>query len=713
MINEVYKRAITREVLLKMLEEGIIPSREELLRIVDRRIGDLNLNQSEFAQRPHRIDWKEEASASKFNRLSRSVVGDLLVLYQSYLESEQRFSEATERALLEMNRLSRKSKSLNERVNRLLLTTEKTGGLLNVVGDSFSDASNIDQTRTTAHLDLDNQTVHGQYFRSDELNPLDTVDMSRLTEDHITVTLLDPSSRLAPGTRDSSTLDMFTSEEQPWMFTASHPGPNSVGIEVRVDFTEAAKPLELITAYKIGIAPYTTNNSLLVLCQHSVDGVTWEDLPVEEPLRRIAAPTIYMVDSLEFRYLRFVLTSDTHSRLDQNGRALHDFGIRRLYVHDVSNTFVESSELISTQYTVLNENGNRKKFTKASLSKACEHVENGTQIDYYIAFLTETLVELDFQKVIPLNREDTTGPQIAEIDDVAEALTTTTIDVTAPLFAGVNQANNYLLAGNVTSDSVEVWRNVGDRTRFYATRQASGRFTEDGWEYDGTHYNTFIYVSDDGGQEFDFGPRPIWIDSERVTGNVRLSKGVHSIRVSDENWYSLRGLHAIASFDAVTNQFLGSQRKFGDTGIEDDADDIVHPYRVIDPLYPFNHKLIIEGLEYQNEFNHDRTRQTYRGAARYASHFLQKLSPVDVEMNVDNMDYSKFAITEGRNDPDPPGNRILIKWHQYEAESPRESFAIIEKTATYAEGLVLKAVFITNNPRRTPSLEGYEIKIAE
>ena len=713
MINEVYKRAITREVLLKMLAEGVIPSREELIRIVDRRIGDLDLSQPEFAQLPHKIDWKEGASASKFNRLSRSAVGDLLVLYQSYLEAEQKFSDATEKALLEMNRLSRKSKSLMDRVNRLLLTTEKTGGLLNLFGDSFSDASQIDQARTTAHLDLDNQTVHGGYFRSAELNPLDTVDMSRLEERDITVTLLDPSSRLAPGTRDSSVLDMFSSEEQPWMFTASHPDQGSVGIEVRINFSEVAKPLETITSYKIGIAPYTTNNSLLILCQHSMDGVVWEDLPVAEPLRRVAAPTIYMVDHLEFIYLRFVLTSDTHSRLDQNARALHDFGIRKLYIHDVSNTFVENTELISTQYTVLDENGARKKFTKASLSKACEHIENGTQIDYYIAFLDGALDELDFQKVIPLNREDMTGPQIAEIDDVAEALTTTTIDTTGPEFAGMNQANNYLLTGNVTSSSVEVWRNVGSRTRFYVTRQASGRLTEDGWEYDGTHYNSFVYVSDDGGQEFDFGPHPIWIDSQRLTGSVRLSKGIHAVRVADENWYSLRGLHAVSSFDALTNQFLGSQRKFGDTGTADDADDIVNPYRVIDPLYPFNHKLIIEGLDYQIEFNNDRARQKYRGAARYASHFLLKLSAVDVEMNVASLDYGKFAIAEGRNDPDPPGNRILIKWNQYEAESPREDFAILEKTATHAEGLVFKAVFITNNPRRTPSLEGYEIKIAE
>ena len=713
MINEVYKRAITREVLLKMLREGIIPSREELIRVVDRRVGELDLNQSEFAQRPHRIGWREEASASKFNRLSRSAVGDLLVLYQSYLESEQKFTEATERALLEMNRLSRKSKSLMDRVNRLLLTTEKTGGLLNVFGDSFSDASKVDQARTTAHLDLENQTVHGQYFRADNLNPLDTLDMSRLSEDDITVTLLDPSTRLAPGTRDSSVLDMFTAEEQPWLFTASHPDQNSVGIEVRINFAEAAKPLENIISYKIGIAPYTTNNSLLVLCQHSLDGVTWQDLPVEEPLRRVNAPTVYMVDQLEFRYLRFVLTSDTHSRLDQNGQALHDFGIRRLYVHDVANTFVESSELISTQYTVLDEGGARKKFTKATLSKACEHIENGTQIDYYIAFLDNTLTELDFQKLIPLNREDMTGPQIAEIDDVAEALTTTTIDETDPAFAGMNQANNYLLTGNVTSNSIEVWRNVGDRTRFYKSRQASGRFTEDGWEYDGTHYNCFIYVSNDGGQDFDFGPRPIWIDTQRLTGNVRLSKGVHAVRVADENWYSLTGLHAVTSFDSVTNQFQGSQRKFGDTGEAAAADDIVNPYRVIDPLYPFNHKLIIEGLDYQPEFNHDRTRQRYKGAARFASHFLQRLSPIDLEMNVDSLDYSKFAITEGRNNPNPPGNRILIKWSQFEAETPRESFAIIEKTATYAEGIVFKAVFKTNNPRRTPSLEGYEIKIAE
>lgn len=384
-IEEVHLRAIARELLLRMLQEGIIPTAEQLARFLEKRTEGLELNQPEFSQNNPEVEYGEAASASKFNRLSREMVGGLHVLYNSYLEAERNIADVSERTLLELQRLSRKSKALISRVNRLLLTTEKTGGLLNIVGDDFTDTSLVDLDRTTVHVDLEAQAIHNRFFRREDPNLLDSMDTTGIENADITITPLDPVTRRNPGTRDSERKDIFSPSDQPWLYTVSTPTPGPSPIEVRIDFRNAiVPPADNALTYKIVLDPYVTNNSLQALIQHSMDGITWEDLPVVDPLRRIASPTVYMVDGLEFRYLRIVMTRDTFSRLGREGEYIHDFGIRRLVVHSVRNIYEAGSEFYSGQHIILDENGNRKKFTKASLSVACEHIEPDTEIDYLL-----------------------------------------------------------------------------------------------------------------------------------------------------------------------------------------------------------------------------------------------------------------------------------------------------------------------------------------
>lgn len=717
-ISEVHLREFAREILLRVLQEGIVPSGEELARLTELRTEGLDMSQPEFSQGNPGVEYGEEASASKFNKLSREIVAGLKVLYNGYLEGERHLVESRERTLLEMQRLSRKVKSLISRVNRLLLTEEKTGGLLNTVGDNFIDMSLIDETRTTSHIDLEGQSVHGEYFRQSHLDPLDSIDLRRIPASAISVTPLDPRVRRAPGTRDSTVLDIFKDSEQPWIYTVSTDFPEPVPVEVRINFDAAADPaLGLMKTYKIVLDPFVTNNSLLVIVQHSIDGTTWKDLPVTEPLRRIQGPTVYLVDGIEFRYLRIVMTRDIHTRLGGQGEYFHDFGIRRLAVHSVGNIYVPESELVSRQHIVLDENGDRKKFTKASLSVACEQIEADTEIDYFIAFLDSNLNEGEFQRVLPLNREATSGPRIAEASAVTLAATPTEIDTTTPAFPGDVLSENFLLEGSVTAENPEVWRNVGANHRYYSTRQEDGRVVEEGWTYDGANYKCYIYINQLGGQDFDFGPRPIEIDGVSLTGEVRLSEGVHVVKVKEENWYSLEGLGAVSDFDQNTKQFRGRKTDYGEEGFTiniDDAPNIDVNYRVIDPLFPYNHKLLIEGLSYAPNFSTDVVRQKYKGAARYAAYLSKRIADVDMEHGISALDYGKHAIVRADDGVGGVVSRVMVKWNEVEGELPREQFLVIEKTSdAFAEGLVFKAIFKTTNPRRSASLEGYEIKIAE
>ena len=717
-VSEIHLRAITREVLLKMLKEGIIPTSEQLSRMITARIGDLNLNDSEFAQSNTKVEYNEAASASKFNEISRRIVGDLQVLYSSYLQAERSIISGTKNSLLELRRLSRKAKSLSSRVNRLLLTTEKTGGLLNVFGDDFADISLTDATRSTVFIDQEAQAIHGQFFRDDDARYEPSVDLDLVREADIKISLLDPIARRYPGTFGSVPLDILTSDESPWMYRAATTSPDPLTLEIRIDFTRAILP-PAIQAFsqKIVLNPFITNNSLQVLIQYSDDGIVWNDIPTTNPIRRIAGPTAFMMEGILFRHLRIIMTRDIHDNLSDTGQRFHEFGIEQLKIESVANVYKPSSEFYSAQHIVLDENGNRKKFSKASLSIACEHVDPDTDIDYFISFLDENLAEGPFQRVVPLSREDVGGPQIAEVGEVNFTNTTQLIDTAANDFEGADDASNLLLAGQLSTTTVDVWRNVGSNSRLYSTRQHNGELVEGGWVHDGSVYSTFIWIEQNGGQEFDFGPKPIEIDGLEVSGLIQLSEGAHFVRVKEENWYSLRGLGGVIGFDAITGRFRGTQTSYGEDGFtialtgEPDVDD---SFGVIDRLYPYNHKLIIEGLEYAGVFGQDIVSHKYKGVARYAAHFMQKVSGVDLENNVEDSDYSKFSIVEADDGLGDVVSRIMVKWNELEGEAPREQFIVSEKAYnTFAEGVVLKAVFTTTNPRRSASLDGYEIKVAD
>jgi hypothetical protein len=58
-------------------------------------------------------------------------------------------------------------------------------------------------------------------------------------------------------------------------------------------------------------------------------------------------------------------------------------------------------------------------------------------------------------------------------------------------------------------------------------------------------------------------------------------------------------------------------------------------------------------------------------------------------------------------------SRVAVKWNRHDGVAPREQFLVIAKSSDKASGLVFKAILRTFNSRHTPTLDGYEIRIAE
>lgn len=120
-----------------------------------------------------------------------------------------------------------------------------------------------------------------------------------------------------------------------------------------------------------------------------------------------------------------------------------------------------------------------------------------------------------------------------------------------------------------------------------------------GWRFDPVtlNYSTTVYVSALEGRNIDFGPTGVVLNGTLKSGVVFLSTGYHTIATSDSN------------FQAVES---------GASSLDD--------LKARDPLYPYNHKLLIEGYTHSSAFTGE---QIYTGVDEY---FGSKLTYMPPEM---------------------------------------------------------------------------------
>lgn len=119
---------------------------------------------------------------------------------------------------------------------------------------------------------------------------------------------------------------------------------------------------------------------------------------------------------------------------------------------------------------------------------------------------------------------------------------------------------------------------------------------DSGWRLnDKNNYETWLYVSSPTGKEIDLGPRPAKLDGRPVSGKVFLRAGWSRFETSADNFQ-------LISPDAPDENVL----------------------RTIDPLYPFNHKYVVEGYSYGTGFEGPRL---YTGVDDWCGMVLQYKEP--------------------------------------------------------------------------------------
>ena len=203
-----------------------------------------------------------------------------------------------------------------------------------------------------------------------------------------------------------------------------------------------------------------------------------------------------------------------------------------------------------------------------------------------------------------------------------------------------------------------------------------------GWSYDESAglYSTILTVRDPNGLIIDLGTSEAIIDEVVQTGSVTLGAGNHTFSTDVSNW-------AEAAPGAV------------------DIPDLM----IKDPLYPYNHKLMVEGYNYSAFAGEDE--RIYVGASFWSEMILSYLAReafVEQPSSVASTDLTVYT-----RQVDIPGNitfivKTLPTSGDLQSERFRVEYSLSDRTF---DTIYLKAVLGTDDVSVTPVLDSYTIKL--
>lgn len=746
-VRENYRANVTQSVLIDFLQQLKVPSEpminsrvEDLLLVSDPENPEvsmrLDLSRPILSQKNFKFTYKEPLSASRINSLMGAIYSDLNVLYDTALQIEKGHLSSVERTLKDLSEIEREIEGLLSEVNRILLVTEETEGTLSIVGDNFEDNTLIDYAATTANIDRDRQVV--------TIAPLTGINTPT---SGIDLTLANVSiSSLTRGIQGNihNFRGMLDSTPAPSEISLLSQEPISAVVSFVIDMTNVlvngtARPKEVSG---VSIVPSTLGRTVDILVQYSLDGIDWKPLPVAEPSRRTSGIVNYTFPKTSLNFLK-IFASKVNYDTQSNNNYYYNFGISRLIVLDQEKDLQSSSTLQSVHLIPTGLDGVPVLFTRAIISEVCYERPPNTSIDFYLSMLVRDnqgdLVPTEFQKISPFQDVDQDGiaATVADVETL-DNVTVSGVKIMpqAHEWAEFGQLDTSyrgrgtpgkgvlvtqiadggsLVKASSEEESVEVWRNVGEKDSNRSVYNERMEILPAGWSLnpDTGSYSTYIDIQDRAGVTIDFGNYSIIIDSVETQGVTFLSYGVHKVEIFAENWMvSKDGFAGATSYDILSKTFQGSRRRYGDTGTGDNIV-IAENESMLDRFYPYNQRLLIEGLDYHSEdFLGEKV---YLGVGLYAAHYAEQVSAFDLESSAGS-EYDKFAIVdviEGIAQNSVRSYGLLMNLVQMDSTQNRELLTIAMRPtdATVAEGVIFKAVLNTEDRISTPSLEGYEIKM--
>jgi len=734
---DAYKQVILEDLLVTSLKQGIVPLLETLDSELEAEITAHGLSNI-FSIQNAKVDYKEVSSAAKWNEIQHDLNLDLKALYLLYNSLMQENTLVFDSTNDKLDGLLIELKQLEDRIENLLLLSRNSEGFMAFVSDTFSDVRQINLSETTAYVDLASQLVQANFEVGGDDNKVSRVlvDPATLSLNFNIVTRDNLLSQSAyPG---SSLADIFSDTSRAWVGVANMSKAAPVTAELTIGFAEE------VSLSKISLEPKTSlgGGSLLVSVQVSSDGAVWSNVGESTTIKTVKYKTGWVFPTVVAKWVKFTITKLGPDRFGDNNVLVYEFGFRNISFYEMG--FDLESTLITKPLVYLDPEGAYTSFNKVAL-EVCEEIPAQTTLDYYVSFgfqksdesvqfATDDLGDIRWSPIAPGNRDNTNQPTIVNVSNINRVLANNiyTLENRLPAYDAYRYSGTTdikLLDHKITSNDVEssvlLLRNIKDLTLIpYFIPTPFGYLSPRGWTYDGNFYSCWVNINAADGLELDFGPSPIYVNGLPISGRYKIPRGLHSIKINKRNWFDLDGpnidgrsddltlpaalLGTVTTFDLITNRFTGDKS-------------------IIDPLFPFNHKYLIEGLDYGSSYAESKVYPIV--ANLIAAHKMTRVSEFDLVQNMTAKTLDRFALinTDGQSFDSTTGTArvpcVRIYWPGLTGSNNNEKFILfknslrtsdvsIDDVSTLsAQAVILKVVFKSEVTTTSPTLEKFVLKL--
>jgi hypothetical protein len=718
------RNILLEEAIQELLDENINPTVELVAERLAAKLEETPLEEPIFDDTSALVTSHTSSSAELSNTTNTLILSDLLTLYRSMFLLTNDSMKSFDRWRAEMQRLESQLDSLDNRVANLLLITQDTEGYFNFVSDNFVDTEKIDLENSDVVVDLGRELV-----TVGPNNPGATrVFLNNLKDEDTVFTVLSQKNFQsvvdAPGSDETFAFDDTSKYWQSRVYMTV-PGP--VVAEFKVKLGDSPVKLSRITV-KLHAANNTSSIQITPLL--STDNFNFSQLPTENFSLSVLRTATFSFTETEATHIKFLMTKEGFDTVD-NLAYVYEFGADEISLFSEGFAGDTTAILLSKPLSILGPDGQIAEFNRVTL-ETCELIPEETIINYFVAATTTTTPPTgdDWVPIDPLNRTDPINPIAINFADLvaleagvdpllypdwiktsydSDNDPTTDPEFSNPaadfqlielsgftLAVGAELANGmrYMLPTNsdrildhqikadVPMDEARltVLRNLGLKGN-----KLTVRGIQTGWGFSEPFFSTVAEVKNKDGFDINFGDASVIIDGVSTKGQVHLDQGFHTIQTHKNNWVD------------VPNSL---------TILADLKDE--------DPLYPFNHKLLIEGYLYDGGWTEE---EVYPGVDLFAETRMRQISPFDLLRSLPNNDYAKFALDlDVRDGAREPSRVIIVKTDATSPDFQNERFVLRFKADTGAllfKYVWLRADFVTNNPSVAPALDNYLIKLAK
>lgn len=766
-IESTYRQLVINDYITQSLQQGQAVTASDLEDQTEALVQGKDFTTPEFFSESYHVAEGEASSATKHRTTFLTIRQDLRVLYKEMLRLLNVNSNAFERWKVEAENLEKRLVDLEDRIENLLLLTQDTEGYHSVLIENFTDTSFTDQDLTTAEVDIKTATVEMTSSSSDPtrlfLNDLDpAVDTSFRVR--TTVGFLSRED-----TPESTLADIFSQTSKTW-FTNIRMTTHK---EVTCELTVKLDPNGTVPLSKIFLELHHSAEAspIVVTPLYSVDNRTYNQVPSNTFSQEVRTSATFSFPEVQAQYLKILLTKVGPDPSGGEDVFAYQFGFKEIALFDEGFADDEVQQFFSSPLWVTGLDGNPKEIEKLTL-EVCEKLETDTVIDYYVTTSNDATVPVDgstlWTPISPINRAAQPHPIILDVGDTLEvdigdteletvddeivtisyagradsgkfvnpgrtfnlmsrnatsgALETTEIDSsgsgTVPRYTFVNSNDrilNYQIKDADTSSpdtalslndaSFLIFRNVGKKGFDPRSVNRLVRGVQRGWRFEDPYYYCVVEIQNQEGMEIDVGDQPMQVDGVTYTGKIDNTiltgkssedTGLHLIRVHKNNWLEVSPYY---SFGPDTPPTTVAQLK------------------TMDRLYPYNHKLLIEGFPYDSTWTETEI-QLYTGVDLFAENVMRRVSIFDIINNVASDNYELYAFdydapkTHEPSLDNEPTRVIVLKVDEENSDFRNERFVLrFSQINELRKYLRLRADLSTNDSRVSPVLYSYKMKL--